>query len=297
MLAAEVKQRRGADTGESVELLREMLSRQHDALVEFEPVVREGVDPEGVHKMRVAVRRLRSILRTAKPMLDAHRIDELRRELDWLGGMLGAVRDADVLSAALKADIACLNGGDATRAAGLLEPLREEHRSARARLLAALDDARYTDLLAAVRSVADHPPVTGAGRSLRQLAAKDVRRVRKQRPKRLRRLNDAQLHKQRIRVKRARYAAELVEPSVGKKAARFVDAAKEVQDVLGANQDAVVASRRLRDLARKSPRRGAALVAGRLLEQQERRKLQRRREQLVPVWRRLRKAGKRGWNL
>ena len=243
--------------------------------------------------MRVAVRRLRSILRTAKPILDARRVDDVRRELDWLGRLLGAVRDAEVLSAALKADIARLNGGDATRAAGLLDPLQHERRAARARLLAALDEPRYASLLAAVRSIADDPPVVDSGRPLDELAAKDVRRIRKQRPKLLRRLNDGQLHKQRIRVKRARYAAGLVEPSAGKKAARFVEAAKEVQDVLGAHQDAVVASHRLRELARKSPTRGAALVAGRLLEQQERRRRGTRNEQLAPAWRRLRKASKR----
>jgi CHAD domain-containing protein len=236
---------------------------------------------------------LRSILRTAKPILDARRVDDVRRELDWLGKLLGAARDAEVLSAALKADIARLNGGDATRAAGLLDPLHHERRAAHARLLAAFDEPRYASLLGAVRSVADDPPVVDAGRPLDKLVAKDVRRIRKQRLKQLRRLSDGQLHKQRIRVKRARYAAELAEPAAGKKAARFVEAAKEVQDVLGAHQDAVVASRRLRDLARKSPSRGAALVAGRLLEQQERRKRDSRNEQLAPAWRRLRKAGKR----
>jgi CHAD domain-containing protein len=293
MLAAPVEQRRDAGTGESVELLREMLRRQHEALVEYEPVVRVGDDPEGVHKMRVAVRRLRSVLRTAKPILDARAVDDVRRELDWLGRLLGAVRDAEVLSAALKADIARLNGGDAMRAAGLLDPLQHERSTARARLLAALDDPRYASLLAALRSIANDPPVVDTRRPLDKLAAKDLRRIRRQRSKHLRRLNDGQLHKQRIRVKRARYAAELVEPSTGKKAARFVEAAKEVQDVLGAHQDGVVASRRLRELARKSPSRGAALVAGRLLEQQERRKRVARDEQLDRAWRRLRKAGKR----
>jgi CHAD domain-containing protein len=272
-----------------------MVARQHEALVEFEPVARAGVDPEGVHKMRVAVRRLRSILRTVRPILDEGWVDEQRRELDWLGRRLGAVRDLDVLLEALTADIDRLNGGDATRAGGLLDPLRSERNEARGRLVAALNDSRYQRLLTAMQSAADAPPVTDDRKAIRKLAAKEFRRLRKRTPKRLGRLNDAQLHKRRIRVKRARYAAELAEPVAGKQAGRFIAAAERMQDVLGEYQDAVVATHRLRDVARKSPSRGAALVAGRLLEQEEKRKQRVRAGQVQPAWRRLRKSGKRAW--
>ena len=47
--------------------------------------------------MRVAVRRLRAVLRTARPMLDRAWSNDLRHELDLFGRLLGAVRDLDVL--------------------------------------------------------------------------------------------------------------------------------------------------------------------------------------------------------
>src|SRR4029079_8789395 len=68
---------------------------------------------------------------------------------------------------------------------------------------------------------------------------------------------DDELHAARIRVKRARYAAELAGPELGRKGAAFVEAAKELQDVLGAHQDAVVGEEVLRRLAPELP--GAAL--------------------------------------
>ena len=281
-------------TATATDQLQTALRRQFDELVRTETAVRHG-DAEAVHDMRVAVRRLRSFLRTAKPMLDERWVESLRDELDWLGQMLGAVRDPDVLSAALKHQIEELHGGDAGRSSGLLEPLKSEHDEAHARLVEGLNDERYAKLLAAVEAAAEAPPSRRSDKSLRKLAKKELRRLRKRGTDVPLWLSDEQLHKRRIRVKRARYAAELVEPSVGKKASRFIDAAKDVQDVLGDHQDAVVAAHRLRLLARQSKTRGAALVAGRLLEQQEQRRSRTRNHELPPAWHRLQKTGKRAW--
>lgn len=243
--------------------------------------------------MRVAVRRLRSFLRTAKPMLDEEWVDSLRGELDWLGQLLGAVRDPDVLIAELKHQIAELGGGDAGRSAGLLDPIRSERDEAHASLVQGMNGERYANVLAAVQAAAVAPPSRHSDKSLRKLAKKELRRLLKRGTDVPISLSDAQLHKRRIRVKRARYAAELVEASVGKTASRFIDAAKDVQDVLGEHQDAVVAAHRLRLLARQSKTREAALVAGRLLEQQEHRRSRTRNDELAPAWRRLQKTGKR----
>ena len=67
---------------------------------------------DAVHKMRVAVRRLRSALATYRRLLDRDETDALRDELKWLGGVLGPVRDAEVirdhLDAAVQAEPASL---------------------------------------------------------------------------------------------------------------------------------------------------------------------------------------------
>ena len=81
---------------------------------------------------------------------------------------------------------------------------------------------------------------------------------------------DAELHASRIRVKRARYAAELALPELGEKGALYVDAAKEFQDIVGAHQDAVVGEDLLRRLAPELP--GAALAMGRLVDRERARR-------------------------
>jgi CHAD domain-containing protein len=75
---------------------------------------------------------------------------------------------------------------------------------------------------------------------------------------------DAALHQVRIRAKRARYAAEVVEPAFGKAARQFAKAVTEVQDVLGEHQDAVVASGWLRANALSLGDPRAVYVAGEL---------------------------------
>ena len=58
-------------------------------------------EPDAVHKMRVGTRRLRSTLKTFRPLYDRDTTDRLRAELRWLAESLGHVRDAEVLAARL----------------------------------------------------------------------------------------------------------------------------------------------------------------------------------------------------
>ena len=85
----------------------------------------------------------------------------------------------------------------------------------------------------------------------------------------------------RIKVKRARYAAEL------SGAGDYVKAAKALQDVLGEHQDAVVAAEQLRDLATRMP--DTALAAGRLVEREHAR-ASRGRDEWRSAWKRLAKT-------
>jgi CHAD domain-containing protein len=282
-----------APTSVAVERLRAALAAQVAELRRHEPGVRTGADVESVHDMRVAARRLRSILRAAAPMLDERWVDGLRGELAWLGDGLGAVRDLDVLLEKLHADAAALDGGDAILAATLLRPLEADGREARQKLVAYLDDVRYERLLAALDDAASTPRVERDDLSLDDLAAREFRRLRKRGipgPE----LGNAALHKRRIRVKRARYAAELADPSERRRTRRFLKAAKELQDVLGAHQDAVVARRRLRTLARGAGRVDLAVAAGRLIERQEQTKRD-ARASVQRAWKRLRRRGDKAW--
>src|SRR5262249_26623834 len=63
-----------------------------------EPAVLAGF-PEGVHQMRVGVRRLRAALWVFKELLRCNQTETIRTDLKWLTGKLGPVRDLDVFLA------------------------------------------------------------------------------------------------------------------------------------------------------------------------------------------------------
>jgi CHAD domain-containing protein len=227
--------------------------------------------------MRVATRGLRAFVRAGGDLLDPDWVESVRDELKWLGGALGSVRDLDVLVEHLAPEVESL-GDDREQGRKLLRTLERSRRTARRRLIAALDSERYfalpDTLEQPVATIADAP-------TLEEILAAEHKRLRKA----VQTLDDAstdeELHAVRIHVKRARYAAEL------SGAGAYVKAAKALQDVLGEHQDAVVAAERLRDLATRMP--DTALAASRLVERERMRAL-RGRDEWRSAWKKLAKA-------
>lgn len=275
------------------ERLRQTLAGLLEEIDRTESVARQGDDPDAVHDMRVAVRRLRATFRAVRPLMDRDEVDELRRELEWVGDRLGALRDLDVLMLGLRADADRLDAGDAVVATTLLHPLIAERESAREVLLAALESDRYRNLMKMLRGTSAAPRLRRDDVTLEQLAAKEYRRLRRRgdiTPS----MSAAALHKRRIRIKRARYTAELVEETSGGKVKKFVRTAKDAQDVFGAHHDAVVTRRRLRELSGAVGRADAGLVAGRLTELQ-RARVERTRDELPTAWAKLCRRGDHAW--
>ena len=81
--------------------MREQLA----ALQAAEPGTRLGSDPEELHRMRTAARRMRAILGAVRDMFDPRWVAHLRKELDWLTTLLGAPRDLDVLHQYLSTEV------------------------------------------------------------------------------------------------------------------------------------------------------------------------------------------------
>ncbi|MEU4693394.1 CYTH and CHAD domain-containing protein [Actinoplanes sp. NPDC023714] len=215
---------------------------QRDAIIGHDPAARRG-DPEAVHKMRVATRRLRSTLKTYRRWFpETGAGDELR----WLAGMLGAVRDPQVLEGKLLAGVV-ESGPEFEPAANRIRAALE-HRVAKGRdeLAEALDSDRYLTLLDDIDALVDHPETHGGDPS---------RRTRKVLKKADRRLDaatasgvDEELHEARKTYKKARYAVEVIQPEHGKPAKRLVKALTALQDGLGAHQDSTVAREVLREI-------------------------------------------------
>lgn len=249
-------------------------------------------DPEEVHQMRVAVRRLRAILRTGRALFPTDWVDDLRRELDWLGGGLGRVRDLDVLRAHLRSQLGHRTAGGRAARERLLRRLTADREAATATLRRALSGRRYARLLPRLDAVVSAPPIRTGDASLADLASVEFAKLRRA-VKRLPKHPSAEdLHAIRIKVKRARYAAELAGPELGRPGERFVDKAKTVQDILGEHQDAVTAQRYIRRAIGTGP------AARRLADQLMRRQVERReaaREAFTAQWPKLKRRGRRAW--
>jgi CHAD domain-containing protein len=273
------------------EQLVAMLRRQRAALLAHDPGTRLGADPEELHDLRVATRRLRAFLRAGRPLLDPEWAEPLRAELGWLGGTLGPVRDLDVLIEYLEGELVLLEPDERRLLGRLVALLEAEREEARAALRDALSSERYLALLDRLEEM---PVPVPSEATLSDIATDEFKKLRKAVRSLEPEPSDEELHATRIKGKRARYAAELAEPSAGKRAARFIARAKEFQDLVGDHQDAVVAEARIRALLESIGGAKTALVAGRLIERQRARRRE-ARAAFKRVWKRLNEAGRAAW--
>jgi CHAD domain-containing protein len=265
-----------------------VVEAHRDSLLRADPEVRLDLDVEAVHDARVAVRRLRSVLRTGREAFDRSWLHRARGELKWLGARLGDVRDLDVLAEAIERQGAELEPADQPGVRALVETVQRQRDGSFRTLIAAMESDRYLDLL----ELLDEPALSARAprRSLKRLARAEHRRTERDHRQLGKAPSGEQLHELRKQVKRARYAAE---PVTSRRARRYVEAAKRLQDVLGEHQDAVVEEQRLRDLAGVTTTAGA-FAAGRLRERQEQR-MQQAEAELPKAWRRFRKVRPSTW--
>jgi CHAD domain-containing protein len=255
---------------------------------------RLGTDPEELHKMRAAVRRLRAILGAVRDMFDLDWLEGLRGELDWLGTVLGGLRDLDVLREYLRKELASLKPAARVVGDDLFDLVDAQRAHAQHKIVAALDGERYTKLLARLERAVQRPKVVSTDLSLPAVAASQFKKLRKAVKALPKKPNDDDLHAVRIRVKRARYAAELAQPIVGEPAERFVARTKKLQDILGEYQDAVVAEKRLRTLVAEDRRSPVARLANELVKRQ---RVRRQAAQLdfFEQWPKLERRGRKAW--
>jgi triphosphatase len=277
--------------------------RRHLAIfLAREPGTRLGEDVEALHDMRVAARRLRAALRLFEPYLPAGAA-RLRRELGWVDGALGAVRDRDVQLARLaewRETVGARTGG------ALAAVLRDQREAARARLLQVLDSRRYERLVGGSVAMLRRGPLRRAAAARQPVLAVAPDLIRR-RYRAVKRKGDritpqaaaGDYHALRIRCRRLRYALELHRDVYGRRVQLFVRSLIALQDLLGRHQDAEVARAWLGAIGREGGRplpRRTALAIGRLAERyaEEARELRRRFPKLYrrirgKRWRRLRR--------
>lgn len=238
-----------------------------------EEPARQGEDPEGVHQLRVAVRRLRALVGIFRHDLDGPVHAFLSAELRWLQRQLGPARDWDVFIAGTLEPLHRHLDNELA-----VEAMRREAAALRdeayAAAIAALSAARYTELLLklelwldgggwATPRRADLPPHPLSG-PIGDFAAD----VLQGRHKRMRKyggkhaaLSESELHRLRLLGKKTRYAVEFFRELFPRKAAkRYHAGLVEIQETLGSLNDAVVSRQLIAELERRMAASAPALT-------------------------------------
>ena len=274
--------------------LRYILARQLDTILSRDPGVRLGGEIEDVHQMRVATRRMRSVLRAARPLLKPQWEKPLRDKLGWLGRQLGEARDLDVQIAYFKGQFDRAKSADQAAFERFIEYLEDKRHKVQRQLISQLQRPRYVALINRLIPAVCEPALVASDVTLPALAEKAFKRLRQTVKKLDHSASDATWHCVRIQAKRARYAAELSEWCSGRVATRFVDKIKLIQDQLGDIQDAVIAEAHLRRYTSKKRRRPFASLVNQMIERQRRRRRQ-AKQAFFETWKQVKKCGKEAW--
>ena len=246
----------------TAEVGRVILATQLRTMIDRERVAHHAVGPEEIRKLRVATRRARATLRAFEGSYAGPRPDRLRRGLRRFARLLNDVRNLDVLIGHLGA---------------YLDDIGPEDRPAIETLRGAVEERRALALAALIAEFASdrHRRLIGVFADFAQSPGGDVAPVSPPGP---RRLSDAlggwiwsrfeelvgwrpiletadldTLHELRLQVKRLRDLLQVVTTVTGPGTAAIAESLVDLQDALGAMNDAAVASAWLRDYVTSLP--------------------------------------------
>jgi triphosphatase len=246
--------------------------------------VRQG-DPEGIHQMRVGLRRLRAAISLFKDILPGKETSGIKNELKWLTEQLGPGRDIDVFIGKTVAPY-LERHPDRSEFKLLAHHLERERRGTFAKARAAVESDCFRRLLLDCalwfvdgewRSDTNSLKCAVRERSAKTFAEEELaRRIRKvvKRVRKLERLDAMKRHKLRIAVKKVRYAREFfasINPNGRRrKTRRKLDGAvKQLQSALGRLNDMRVHVHRAHDFARANIASKKAFAVGYLAGREE----------------------------
>ena len=223
---------------------RRLLREQYGIVLNAEPGALAGrIEP--LHNMRVAIRRLRNLLKAFRKALPRPEADALETRLRRLSKQLGPARDMDVWMRALKS----MRAPDSNQWREFVGRQREIQKRKKESLRRILTDPSYRSLKADFEQFLDRSTVGTAGVTLAGLGARAVRksldRVADRRP-----LGPSfsarRAHLLRIACRKARYLAEFFTATLDRPAGRLARRLKAAQNVLGDIHDCDICLARLR---------------------------------------------------
>jgi CHAD domain-containing protein len=261
--------------------------------------IAEARDPEGIHQIRVGLRRLRAALAAFGDAFRVRVLEQLRQRAKTLADVFGEVRELDVFALELVAPIERLTNKPGLPQLRLaLDEIRRESWNRAADLVRSPEFTCFMlDLAIAIegrvwREGATSDQFNQFLRPARSRGVKSLERSLKKavkRAKRLSELDTEQRHRLRIQLKRVRYTAEFFAPLFpAKSVTPFLKRLSKLQDIFGTLNDAATAEHILRRINEHAAAHGgqelaeaAAFVDGW------------HQSQVVPTWKKARKRWKR----
>ena len=246
-----------------------------------EAVALSGLDPEDVHEMRVALRRMRAALSDFREIIPVSQLASLRRETKWLITSLGPARDWDVFLSELLAPVEAARPRDAGLAK-LRMAAETEREKGYAEARRAIQSPRYSAFRARMHRWLSEKSwrqrSNGTRKSLDQPTIRLASRLLTKRHKAVlklgcdfKKLSPPERHRLRIALKKLRYTAEFFRSLYQEKRGKaYFHALAQLQNSLGHMNDIVVADHLLERLsAARDDRRtsdhlstGAGIVTG-----------------------------------
>jgi CHAD domain-containing protein len=247
---------------------------------------------EPIHQLRVTARRLRASLHLFAGAIHATYSRIIERDLIWLAQAAGGAREREISAVVFRRRAAKLDPLQADSLAAIHLTLQTERSLKLRELQSVVESKRYRALLARlenprVRKVHTDTPLRSEAASLLRPIARSVARAGAGLDERS---TPRTIHRLRVRVKRLRYALELLPALGGKRSRRLLSRLEVLQDLLGNLNDLSVATAWLFSFPRTAGADlGAAMAAGAMAQALRSRsaKLARRS---VKAWRKLDKS-------
>lgn len=187
-------------------------------------------NPEMIHVMRVAIRRLRAALKTFDKIFPS-KAKKIRADLEKLFRLLGKKRDLDVFSEFIF---------KAVNAQSISFPkLTRKIDQTRKQILTMLKSKFYASLIRSLEKLETISTKQNVLKVAQKRIRKALGRVLEIAPSIDSKVEDITLHKLRISLKKLRYICEFFEP-ICRKLGPFIANIKKIQDILGEHQDAII---------------------------------------------------------
>lgn len=242
-------------------------------LLKNHTVLEKGSDPEGVHQMRVALRRMRTICALFRRDIPSLSFQAINSEARWLMQQLGQARDWDVFAETTVTRL--VTAAPDVDLGGLREAIERQRKTSYTALQAVLADPRCSRFLLSLgqqverrgwRNEIDSDALAVLSQPILTLADKILPRLHRKALKRgahFRRLNTDAQHDLRIDLKKLRYAAEFFLPlyATHAPAKRYVKRLARLQGSLGRARD-IASTRILLDAIRQADQPELDLAIG-----------------------------------